>query len=158
MSPCRRYGSVEKLAKQLYGEHYIPVAPDWEFKQLFLDGFAQAATSSVPSHNAFDAVRAHSILTIQEKLWPIVYLNTVRIISPHETERRVLSDQLCFLQIGTFLVAVPLIEGVISHTPEFSSDFGSIESYKQLPLIDMYESLHLQQIVRSPPVLPLLES
>lgn len=75
----RRYGSVEKLAKQVYGDQYTPVAPDWEFKQLFLDEFARVATTSTPNPNAFEAVRAQAILTLQGKLWPVVYLNAVRL-------------------------------------------------------------------------------
>ena len=77
----RRYGSVERLAKQIYGDQYTPVAPDWEFKQLFLDEFAKVATTSTPNANAFSAVRSHVILTLQENLWPVVYLNAVRLIT-----------------------------------------------------------------------------
>jgi hypothetical protein len=73
-----RYGSVEKLAKQIYGEQYVAVAPDWEFKQLFLDEFAKVATTREPNLNAFDAIRSQALLTLQEKLWPVVYMNTVR--------------------------------------------------------------------------------
>lgn len=78
----RRYGSVEKLAKQIYGDQYLPVAPDWEFKQLFLDEFAKVATTSTPNANAFEAVRSQAILTLQDKVWPVVYLNAVRFIAP----------------------------------------------------------------------------
>jgi hypothetical protein len=111
----RRYHSVEKLAKQIYGEHYIPVQPDWEFKQLYLDEFSKQSTSCETKTNAFEAIRAQAILTLQEKLWPVVYMNS----------------------IGLYLVAVPLIEGVILHTPSPSSSFHSIEFYQQQPLADL---------------------
>lgn len=52
--------------------------PDWEFKQVFLDAFARSATETAPTHNAFDTIRSKSILTLQERLWPAVYLNSVR--------------------------------------------------------------------------------
>lgn len=77
----RRYGSVEKLAKQVYGEHYIPVAPDWEFKQFFLDEFSRAETTREINLNSFATIRSQAILTLQEKLWPVVYTNSVRFFA-----------------------------------------------------------------------------
>lgn len=44
-----------------------------------------------------------------------------------------------YQQIGLYLVAVPLIEGVIHHSPTNSNQFESIEYYQQLPLTDLYE-------------------
>jgi len=57
----------------------MAVAPDWEFKQLFLDEFATVATSSAPKPFAFDSIRSQALLTLQERLWPVVYMNAVRL-------------------------------------------------------------------------------
>lgn len=117
----------------------MEVPPDWEFKQLFLDEFAAVAMSSAPKPFAFDSIRSHAILTLQHKLWPIVYMNSVRILLCTTT----VSSNVAFCltsplpQIGLFLVAVPLIEGVMLHESLPSSDIKPIEYYKELPLVDM---------------------